>query len=84
MKYCNFNILPKKNELGGVSENGQNSTSSDVSEYIHAKFQDNLTKFRDFLSFFLSFGANGREVQKTEKKNIRKVMGTEYTKRISR
>ena len=41
-------LPPQKGELGGVSGSGQNSSSSNVPENIHTKFQDNLTKFQDF------------------------------------
>jgi len=33
---------------GGISENRQNSSSSNVPENIHTKFEDNRTKFREF------------------------------------
>ena len=41
-------ISPPGGEREGISENGQNSSTSNVLENIHTKFQDNLTKFRDF------------------------------------
>ena len=39
---------PQGGEREGISENGQNSSTSNVLENIHTKFQDNLTKFRGF------------------------------------
>ena len=50
-KYQDNPAIFKDNEFwgwGGVSENGQNSSSNNVPEYIHTKFQDNRTKFQDF------------------------------------
>ena len=54
----NFKVIGRYFEIGGfaggfppkvgISENGQNSSFSNVPEKIHAKFQGNLTKFRNF------------------------------------
>ena len=40
--------FPPRRGTGEVSENGQNSSSSNVLEHRHIKFQENLTKLRDF------------------------------------
>ena len=41
-----------RGEQGGISENGQKSSSSNVPENKHTKFQDIRTKFRDFGIFW--------------------------------
>ena len=41
-------ISPPGEERERISENGQNSSTSNVLENIHTKFEDNLTKFQDF------------------------------------
>ena len=54
-------------ERGGISENGHNSSSSNVPENTHIKFQENRTKFREFLGEVPPWGANLGDFGKTEK-----------------
>ena len=65
-------ISPPGGEREGISENGQNSSSSKVLENIHIKFQDSLTKFRDFGIFGGKFPPRGTGVKfRNTEKGIR-------------
>ena len=68
-------VLPSGGESGGLSENEQNSSSSNVPENIHTKFQENRTKFPDFWNLGGKSppegGGMGGDFRKLEKKFVK-------------